>query len=86
MISLLNGKNNLSLATTYYYTRETPTSPWIRSKKIKFGGQGTSSLAYPRKNFKFKHNDKFYIKGHTSGKEKPLHSKRITWILQAPIT
>jgi len=72
---LTEWKNNLSLATTYYYTRETSTSPWIRSKKIKFSGQGTSSLAYPRKNFKFKHNDKFYIKGHETGREKTFTFK-----------
>lgn len=68
-------KKNHSMATTYYYTRKDESSPWIRNKKIKVGAQGTSSLAYPRKNFKIKHNDKFYIKGHTEGKDKTYTMK-----------
>ena len=63
------------MATTYYYTRADEASPWIRNKKVKYSGQGTSSLAYPRKNFKFKYNDKFYIKGHKDGKEKTFTMK-----------
>lgn len=72
---LTQWKNGISLATTYYYTRETKDSPWVRNKKIKVGGQGTSSLAYPRKNLKYKYNDKFYIKGHTSGPDKTFTHK-----------
>ena len=76
---LTEWKNNHSMATTYYYTREEIKNEdeevigygdWFRNKSIKVGGQGTSSLAYPRKNLKFKHNDKFYIKGHKDGKDK----------------
>ena len=81
---LTQWKNGISLATTYYYTREaiedeagkvTGYTPWVRNKKIKVGGQGTSSLAYPRKNLKFKHNDKFYIKGHEDGPDKTFTFK-----------
>ena len=72
---LTQWKNNISLATTYYYTRKDVDSPWVRNKKIKVGGQGTSSLAYPRKNLKFKHNDKFYIKGHEDGPDKTFTFK-----------
>ncbi len=67
---LTEWKNGISRATTYYYTRKDTNSPWIRNKAIKVCAQGTSSLAYPRKNFKFKHNDKFYIKGHKYGPDK----------------
>lgn len=72
---LTEWKNGISMATTYYYTRQDTSSPWIRNKKVKYCGQGTSSLAYPRKNFKFKYNDKFYIKGHKDGKEKTFTMK-----------
>ena len=81
---LTEWKNNHSMATTYYYTREEIKNEdgevigygdWFRNKSIKVGGQGTSSLAYPRKNLKFKHNDKFYIKGHKDGKDKTFTFK-----------
>ena len=81
---LTEWKDKISLATTYYYKRSEVKdsegkvigyTPWVRNKKIKVGGQGTSSLAYPRKNLKFKHNDKFYIKGHTAGQDKTFTFK-----------
>lgn len=72
---LTQWKNGISRATTYYYTRKNTSSPWIRNKNIKICAQGTSSLAYPRKNFKIKHNDKFYIKGHESGPDKTYTMK-----------
>lgn len=75
-------------ATTYYYYREQATdeegnvipnqyTAWKRNKPIEVGGQGTSSLAYPRHNFKFKHNknNKFYIKGHTDGPDRTFTFK-----------
>jgi hypothetical protein len=80
-------------ATTYYYYREKlvddkgkeilddngdPTyGPWKRNKPIEVGGQGTSSLAYSRHNFKFKHNksNPFYIKGHTHGPDRTFTFK-----------
>ena len=63
-------KNNRSMATTYYYK-----SDGSLNKEIKVGAQGTSSLEYPRKNFKFKFKDKFYIKGHKNGKDKTITCK-----------
>lgn len=72
-------------ATTYYYYREAIKEgdtvvgygDWVRNKPIEVGGQGTSSLAYPRHNFKFKHNknNKFYIKGHTKGPDRTFTFK-----------
>ena len=61
--------NNRSMATTYYYKKG------ALNKQIKVGAQGTSSLEYPRKNFKFKFKDKFYIKGHKNGKDKTITCK-----------
>ena len=75
-------------ATTYYYYREqvkdeegniipNQYTAWTRNKPIEVGGQGTSSMAYPRHNFKFKHNknNKFYIKGHTHGPDRTFTFK-----------
>ena len=75
-------------ATTYYYYREQKKdadgnvipgqyTAWKRNKPIEVGGQGTSSLAYPRHNFKFKHNknNQFYIKGHTAGPDRTFTFK-----------
>ena len=75
-------------ATTYYYYREQAKdedgnvipnqyTAWKRNKPIEVGGQGTSSLAYPRHNFKFKHNknNKFYIKGHDKGPDRTFTFK-----------
>ena len=62
-------KNGRSMATTYYY------KDGKLNDQIKVGAQGTSSLEYPRKNFKFKFADKFYIKGHKDGKDKTITCK-----------
>jgi hypothetical protein len=43
--------------------------------QITVEGQGTSSMEYPRKNLKFKYKNKFYIKGHTYGKDKTFTVK-----------
>ena len=61
--------NNRSMATTYYF------KDGVLNDQIKVGAQGTSSLEYPRKNFKFKFADKFYIKGHKDGKDKTITCK-----------
>ena len=76
--TLTQWKKGRSMATTYYYSPDEQKRYYDENgevvgtlnKAIKFSAQGTSSLAYPRKNFKLKHNDKFYIKGHTKGTEK----------------
>lgn len=83
----------ISKATTYYYYRETLYNedgtpkldengdqmygPWMRNKPIEVGGQGTSSMKYPRHNLKFKHNknNKFYIKGHKDGPDRTFTFK-----------
>lgn len=67
--------NNRSMATTYYYKKNKETGAMELNKAIKVGAQGTSSLEYPRKNFKFKFKDKFYIKGHKDGKDKTITCK-----------
>lgn len=59
-----------SMATTYYYDDEGNLN-----KTIKIGGQGTSSMEYPYKNFKLKFKDKFYIKGHDYGPDKTFTMK-----------
>lgn len=64
-------KNGRSMATTYYYNDDGE----LAVKPITVGGQGTSSLEYPRKNFKFKYKNKFYIKGHTNGRDKTITVK-----------
>ena len=75
-------------ATTYYYYREHKKdedgnviegqyTDWVRNEPIEVGGQGTSSMAYPRHNFKIKHSkkNKFYIKGHTNGPDRTFTFK-----------
>ena len=64
-------ENNRSMATTYYKKAD---GSW-NTKAIKVGGQGTSSMSYPRKNLKFKFKDKLYIKGHKDGKDKTITCK-----------
>lgn len=61
--------NGRSMATTYYY------KDGSLNKAVKVCAQGTSSLEYPRKNFKIKFKDKFYIKGHENGRDKTITCK-----------
>ena len=62
--------NNRSMATTYYKKAD-----GSMNAQITVEGQGTSSMEYPRKNLKFKYKNKFYIKGHTYGKDKTFTVK-----------